>query len=373
MPWKNQGGGPWGSGPKGPWGTGPQPVGPRPPDLEDLLRRGQDRLQQIMPGGYFSGLGITLILLFIIAIWLFSGFFRVQSEERGVVLRFGKHVRTVDPGLNYHLPYPIETVLLPKALRVNTTSIGMTLIDDPARRGRSIRDVPEESLMLTGDENIVDVDFTVLWRIKPDAGGVGAFLFNIQNPEGTVKAVAESAMREVIGRSQIQPILTGARNVTEQGVQELIQRTLDSYGAGIQISQVQMQKVDPPAQVIDAFRDVQAARADKERLQNEARAYSNKAIQEAKGDAERILQAAQGYRGQVIAESKGEADRFLKVYDQYKLAPDVTRKRMFIETMQRVLGDTDKVIIDQKAGQGVVPYLPLPDLSKRTPSPGPPQ
>src|SRR6266404_6336954 len=199
MPWKNQGGGPWGSGPKGPWGSGPQPVGPRPPDLEDLLRRAQDRLQQLLPGGYFSGLGIALVLIGALAIWGLSGFFRVQSEELGVVLRFGKHVRTVQPGLNYHLPYPIETVLLPKALRVSTISIGMTLIDDPARRGRTMRDVPEESLMLTGDENIVDVDFTVLWRIKPD--GVGDYLFNIQNPEGTVKAVAESAMREVVGRS----------------------------------------------------------------------------------------------------------------------------------------------------------------------------
>jgi len=151
-----------------------------------------------------------------------------------VVLRFGKHVRTVQPGLNYHLPYPIETVLLPKALRVSTISIGMTLIDDPARRGRTMRDVPEESLMLTGDENIVDVDFTVLWRIKPD--GVGDYLFNIQNPEGTVKAVAESAMREVVGRSNIQPILTGARTSNEQGVQDLMQRTLDSYGSGILVS-----------------------------------------------------------------------------------------------------------------------------------------
>jgi membrane protease subunit HflK len=294
MPWKNQGGGPWGSGPKGPWGTGPQPVGPRPPDLEDLLRRGQDRLQQIMPGGYFSGIGITLILLIVVALWLLSGFFRVQSEEQGVVLRFGKHVRTVDPGLNYHLPYPIETVLLPKALRVSTISIGMTLIDDPARRGRSIRDVPEESLMLTGDENIVDVDFTVLWRIKPN--GVGNFLFNIQNPEGTVKAVAESAMREVIGRSDIQPILTGARTQTETTVQDLMQRTLDGYGAGIQITQVQMQKVDPPAQVIDAFRDVQAARANLEQLQNEAQTYANKVLPEARGNAARILQAAEGYK-----------------------------------------------------------------------------
>src|ERR1700759_3094989 len=229
MPWKNQGGGgPWGSGPKGPWGSGPQSVGPRPPDLEDLLRRAQDRLQQLLPGGYFSGLGIALLVVGALAIWGLSGFFRVQSEELGVVLRFGKHVRTVQPGLNYHLPYPIETVLLPKALRVSTISIGMTLIDDPARRGRTMRDVPEESLMLTGDENIVDVDFAVLWRIKPtatDPKAIGDFLFNIQNPEGTVKAVAESAMREVIGRSEIQPILTGARTSIEQSVQELMQKT----------------------------------------------------------------------------------------------------------------------------------------------------
>jgi len=373
MPWKNQGGGPWGSGPKGPWGSGPQPVGPRPPDLEDLLRRGQDRLQQIMPGGYFSGVGITLIILLIIAFWLLSGFFRVQSEERGVVLRFGKHVRTVDPGLNYHLPYPIETVLLPKALRVNTTSIGMTLIDDPARRGRSIRDVPEESLMLTGDENIVDVDFTVLWRIKPDAGGVGDFLFNIQNPEGTVKAVSESAMREVIGRSQIQPILTGARNTIEQGVQELIQRTLDSYGAGILITQVQMQKVDPPAQVIDAFRDVQAARANLEQLQNEAQTYANQVVPQARGRAAQIQQAAEGYREQTVAEAKGQSSRFLKVYEEYKKAPDVTRERIYLETMERVLGGADKLVYDGgPSGQGVVPYLPLNELTaKRPPTTGP--
>src|SRR5246500_1232714 len=260
MPWKNQSGGPWGSGPKGPWGSGPQPVGPRPPDLEDLLRRGQDRLQQFLPGGFFSGFGIGLIILGIVVIWLFSGVFRVQSEELGIVMRFGKYVRDAQPGLNYHLPYPIETVLLPKALRVSTISIGMTLIDDPSRRGRTMRDVPEESLMLTGDENIVDVDFTVLWRIKPN--GVGDFLFNIQNPEGTVKAVAESAMREAVGKSNIQPILTGARTSTELSVQELMQKTLDSYGSGILVQQVQMQKVDPPAQVIDSFRDVQAARAD---------------------------------------------------------------------------------------------------------------
>ena len=374
MPWKNQGGGPWGSGPKGPWGQGPQSVGPRPPDLEDLLRRGQDRLQQILPGGYFSGMGVAIILIIAVIIWPFSGVFRVQSEELGVVLRFGKHVRTVQPGLNYHWPYPIETVQLPKALRVSTINIGMSLIDDPTRRGRTMRDVPEESLMLTGDENIVDVDFTVLWRIKPD--GVGNFLFNIQNPEGTVKAVAESAMREVVGRTNIQPILTGARTTTEANVQELMQKTLDSYGAGVLVQQVQMQKVDPPAQVIDAFRDVQAARADLERLQNEAQTYANRVVPDARGRAAQILQVAEGYKEQAIAEAKGQSSRFLKVYDEYKKAPDVTRQRIYLETMERILGGAEKLVYDGGSGaggaQGMVPYLPLNELSPRRQPPATP-
>src|SRR6187401_2022038 len=367
MPWKNQGGGPWGQGPKGPWGGGPQSVGPRPPDLEDLLRRGQDKLQQLLPGGHFSGMGVALILVGAVVIWGMSGFFRVQSEELGVVLRFGKHVRTVQPGLNYHLPYPIETVLLPKALRVSTINIGMSLIEDPARRGRTMRDVPEESLMLTGDENIVDVDFTVLWRIKPD--GVGNYLFNIQNPEGTVKAVAESAMREVIGRSNIQPILTGARSNIETAVHDLMQRTLDDYSAGVVIVQVQLQKVDPPQQVIDAFRDVQAARADLERAQNEAQTYANRVVPEARGRAAQIMQAADAYKSQTVAEAVGQTSRFTKIYEEYKKAPEVTRKRMYLETMERVLGGTDKIILDSngQSGSGVVPYLPLNELTRPRP------
>ncbi len=268
MPWTNQGGGgPWGSGGKGPWGSGPQSPGPTPPDLEEILRRGQDRLRRVLPGGNLGGRGLALIALGVLALWGFSGFFRVEPDELGVVLRFGKQVREVQPGLNYHLPYPIETVLTPKALRVNKIDIGMRVVDDIRRGGTTVRDVPEESLMLTGDENIVDVDFSVLWKVKPT--GVGEFLFNIQNPEGTVKAVAESAMREVIGRSEIQPILTGARQTIETAVQDLMQKTLDHYGAGVIVQQVQLQKVDPPAQVIDAFRDVQAARADLERAVNE--------------------------------------------------------------------------------------------------------
>ncbi|CCD89693.1 Putative Protease activity modulator HflK [Bradyrhizobium sp. ORS 285] len=367
MAWKNQGGGPWGPGPKGPWGSGPQPVGPRPPDLEDLLRRGQDRLQQFVPGGGFGTAGVLLVVLGAIIIWLASGIYRVQSEELGVVLRFGKYVRDEQPGLRYHLPYPIETVLLPKALRVNSISIGITANDDPGRRSRGGRDVPEESLMLTGDENIVDVDVTVLWRIKPK--GAADFLFNIQNPEGTVKAVAESAMREVIGRSNIQPILTGARTVIEQNVQELMQKTLDNYGSGIQITQVQMQKVDPPSQVIEAFRDVQAARADLERLQNEAQTYANKVVPDARGRAAQILQVAEGYKEQAIAEAKGQSARFLKVYDEYKKAPDVTRERIYLETMERVLGGSEKLVLDSGASGGPVPLLPLGDLAPRRQAP----
>src|SRR6266566_35608 len=249
MPWSNQGGGPWGSGGgKGPWGSGPhQPQsGPTPPDLEELLRRSQDKLRTVLPGGNLGGKGIGLILLAAIAIWGLSGFFQVAPDELGVVLRFGQYVLDAKPGLNYHLPYPVETVLTPKVTRVNRIDIGMRLIEDPRRGGTQLRDVPEESLMLTGDENIVDVDVSVFWLVK--TGGAGDYLFNIQNPEGTVKAVAESAMREVIGRSEIQPILTGARQATETGVHDLMQRVLDGYQAGIQITQVQLQKVDPPAQ-----------------------------------------------------------------------------------------------------------------------------
>jgi modulator of FtsH protease HflK len=370
MPWSSQsgGGGPWGSGPRGPWGSGPQsPGGPRPPDLEEFLRRSQDRLRSLLPGN-LGGRGIAVIALIVVVLWGFSGFFRVEPDELGVVLRFGKFTREVEPGLNYHLPYPIETVLTPQALRVNKLDIGMRPVDD-LRRGSSVRDVPEESLMLTGDENIVDVSFSVLWKVKPN--GVGDYLFNVQSPEGTVKAVAESAMREVIGRSNIQTVLTSARQKIETAVQEQMQRTLDTYGAGILIQQVQLQKVDPPTQVIDSFRDVQAARSDLERAQNEAQTYANRVVPEARGRAAKITQDAEAYREQTVADAKGQTSRFLQVYDQYKKAPDVTRTRMYLETMERVLGGTDKTIIDTgpQGGPGVVPYLPLTEVNRPRPTP----
>ncbi len=367
MPWSNQGG-PWSSGPRGPWGSGPQSQGPRPPDLEEFLRRSQDKLRRFVPGN-FGGRGVALVILAVIALWGFSGFFRVEPDELGVVLRFGKFVREVQPGLNYHLPYPIETALTPPALRVNKTDVGMRMTED-SRRGSGFRDVPEESLMLTGDENIVDVDFSVLWKVKPN--GVGDYLFNIQNPESTVKAVAESAMRAVVGRSNIQPVLTGARQNIETAVQELMQKTLDAYGAGVLVQQVQLQKVDPPAQVIDAFRDVQAARSDLERAQNEAQTYANRVVPEARGRAAKITQDAQAYREQTVADAKGQTSRFLQVYDQYKKAPDVTRQRMYLETMERIFGGTDKTIIDTGTGPGVIPYLPLGELNKSREAPTPP-
>jgi modulator of FtsH protease HflK len=353
MPSDNQNGG----GRKGgPWGQ--RPAGGPQPDLEELLKRSQDKLKQVLPGG--SGLPASFIFLLLVglaAIVAFYAFtFRVQPDELGVVLYLGKPTRQEPPGLHYRMPYPIEEVYLPKVTRQSIIEIGMR--SDAA--GRSVRGVPEESLILTGDENIVDIHFVVFWRIKDAL----KYLFNIQSPEVTVKDVAESAMRDVVGQSNIQPILTGARQKTEQAAQKLMQEVLDHYGAGIIIDQVQLQKVDPPAQVIDAFRDVQAARADQERLQNEAGSYANRVVPEARGDAERILQAAKAYREQTVAEASGQTARYLKIYEEYKKAPAVTRTRMYLETMERVLGGTDKIIIDSKSGQGAVPFLSLDRVPK---------
>ena len=364
MPWSSQNGGGGGGlkGGGGPWGQGPSGGGGGPsPDLEELLKRSQDRLKQAMPGGGRSGAFLALVLIVGLAVIAWLGFFvQVQPNQQGVVLRFGELNRTLTPGLKFRWPYPIETVYTPAVTNINRVEVGMRTaasanIFGGAGGDVQVRDVAEESLMLTGDENIVDVDFVVLWRIKDAA----AFLFNIQNPESTVKDVAESAMREIVGQNDIQPILTRSRQETEQAVRDLMQKMLDEYRAGVEITQVQMQKVDPPGEVIAAFRDVQAARADQERLQNEADTYANRVVPEARGDAQRILQAAEAYKQQAVAEAIGRTERFLKVYEEYAKAPDVTRKRMFLETMERVLGKTDKIIIDDSAqGSGVVPYLP---------------
>ncbi|MDX2202699.1 MAG: FtsH protease activity modulator HflK [Hyphomicrobiaceae bacterium] len=362
MPWSNQSGGGRKPGSGGPWGQMP-PGGSNQPDLEELLKRGGDRLKQVMPAG--SGLPgpivllVAVILAGIVAFYAFT--FKVDPDEVGVVMRFGRVHRQEPPGLHFRLPPPIEEVHRPKVTKVNIIEVGMTSSVSSRGYANVTRDVPEESLMLTGDENIVDIHFVVQWRIR-DAQ---KFLFNLQNQERTVKDVAEGAMREVVGQSNIQPILTEARQKTEQSVLKMMQEVLDGYNAGIKIDEVRLQKVDPPTQVIESFRDVQAARADRERYQNEAAAYASKVIPEARGEAERILQGARGYREQTVAEANGQTSRFLKVLEEYKKAPDVTRKRIYLETMERVLGGVDKIIIDPKAGPGVVPYLSLDPQTKR--------
>jgi len=353
-----KGGSPWGSPPGN--GNGSGRGRQKPPNIDEVIEKIQKLINKLIPGGKSGGSKpIIFGLILLIAVWAFSGLYRVLPDEQGVVLRFGKFVSTTQPGLNYHIPYPIETVLTPKVTKVNRIDIGFRSASDSGRSS-GVDDVPEESLMLTGDENIVNIDFSVFWVIK-DAG---KFLFKIQSPVETVKAAGETAMREVIAKSNLQPILTAGRSKIEVEVQEIIQRLLDEYESGIQITQVQTQKADPPDQVIDAFRDVQAARADMVRSKNEAEAYANDVIPRARGDAAKILQEAEAYKKQVVAAAEGEASRFVAIYNEYAKAKQVTQERMYLETMEKVLADIDKVIIDRKAG-GVVPYLPLPELSKK--------
>ena len=356
---KNQS--PWGS-PPGGGGNGGFRRGPTPPDIDEIVKKIQNTINKFTGGGKGGSKPILLGLVILAVLWTLSGLYRVLPDEQGVVLRFGKFVNTTQPGLNYHFPYPIETALTPKVTKVNRIDIGFRSERDSGfSSSGGVADVPQESLMLTGDENIVNIDFSVFWVIK-DAG---KFLFKIQDPQGTVKAAAETAMREVIAKSNIQPILTEGRAKIELETQEIIQAILDEYNSGIQVTQVQTQKADPPDQVIDAFRDVQAARADMERSKNEAEAYANDVIPRARGEAQKILQAAEAYKKEVVAKAEGEASRFVSIYTEYAKAKEVTQERMYLETMEKVLADIDKVIIDKNSGSGVVPYLPLPELKKK--------
>ena len=358
---KNQS--PWGAPPGGGGsGNGGFRKGPTPPNIDEVISKLQSIINRFLGGGKGGAKPIIIGLIILLIVWTLSGLYRVLPDEQGVVLRFGKFVKTTQPGLNYHLPFPIENVLTPKVTKVNRMDIGFRSERDSGFSSGGVADVPEESLMLTGDENIVNIDFSVFWVIK-DAGN---FLFKIQDPEGTVKAAAETAMREVIARSDIQPILTEGRSLIEADTQEIIQEILDEYTSGIQITQVQTQKADPPDQVIDAFRDVQAARADMERSKNEAEAYANDVIPRARGEAAKILQAAEAYKKEVVAKAEGEASRFLSIYNEYAKAKKVTQERMYLETMEEVLADINKIIIDKNSGEGVVPYLPLQELKTGT-------
>jgi membrane protease subunit HflK len=361
MPWSNQSGGN-GSGnrPRGPWGQGPLGGGSRPPDLEELLRRVQESLRRYLPTGGMGPGGWAVAGLAVVFLWLVSGFYIVSPYEQGVVLQFGKFVRHTAPGVNYHLPWPIETAYTPEVTRQQQVNIGYKISPDSPSQSE---DVADESYMLTGDENIVDINFTVYWQIK-DAN---SYLFNVENPDLTVKAVAESAMREVVGQDHMDLILTSDREQIQVKVKRLMQKTLDSYSAGIWVTDVTMQKAEPPDEVRAAYLDVQSALADQDRKRNEAEAYANQKIPQARGQAAQIVQDAEAYRQQVIAEASGSAKRFLSVYQEYKKAPEVTRRRIYLETMSQVLAPMNKIIVDD-AAKGVVPYFQLPALQKTLPA-----
>ena len=363
MPWNNQGGGGgWksggnGGGGGGPWGQGGG--GKEPPDLEDILKRSQDKMKQVMDGGGLPGPLLLLAAAFGCALIAWNAFFfRVNADELGVVLRFGEFQRQEPAGLHFRLPPPIDEVLIRKVTNQRIMDIGTRTTGGSSNRGDS-------TMMLTGDENIVDLRFAVYWRVKLTE--LRSYLFNIAEPETTVREVGESVMREVVGQTKLLPLLTEARTDVQKSVQKRMQDILDGYGAGVKIDQVQLKEVDPPQEVVAAFREVQAAAQDKETKIKEAQKYADQVVPVAKGDADRIKANAQGYRDQTVLEATGQATRFLKVYDEYKKAPEVTRQRLYLETMERVLGGSEKIIIDSKGGQGVVPYLPLNELVKKKP------
>jgi len=365
MPWNSNEEGPWGSGKNGssnnggssgsnnknPWNN---------KNMDDIVKNAKDKVFSFLPGGKK---GILLILIAVLAIWMISGFYTVGPEEQGVVLRFGKYIETTSSGLNYHLPTPIEKVTVVAVTTTRNIEIGFR---KGADRGGQIntRNLDDESLMLTGDENIVDVNFVVQWYV----GDAADYLFNVRSPSRNIKDGAESVMREIMGRTEIEFALSEGREQIRQEAQQMLQEMLDSYKAGIIITSLLMQRVDPPATVIDDYRDVQRARADKERLINESEAYANRIVPEARGEASKILADANGYKEQVIARAEGAAQRFISIYNEYAKAKEVTKRRIYLETMEQVMQNTKKIIIDNNAGSGVVPYLPLPELKSRSES-----
>lgn len=367
--------------PKSPWGSGSgapkPPVGgrggderprrpgpgregpPRGPDLDELAQQLRARLHRVFGGREGRGVpprALAAGSAVILALWAASGFYLVQPDQEGVVTRFGGYTRSSGPGLRYHLPPPIERVEKVSVTSLKSLDIG----------GAQDAPVPAESLMLTGDENILDLNFTVQWRIA----NASDYLFRVADADATVKMVAESAMREVVGKTPLQEIITNRRAQVQSEAADLMQRILDSYGVGVSVVQVQIRSANPPAEVIPAFRDVNNANQDAESAANEARTYSNRVVNEAKGDAARITQAAQGYREQVLREAQGSAARFDQVYDQYRQAPGVTRQRLYLETMERVLARSNKVIVDAKGG--TAPIVLPPDLLRPQPNPASP-
>jgi modulator of FtsH protease HflK len=370
MPWDNKGGwqqgggggrGPWGQGPSGGGGNRGGGGGIKPPDLDELMKRGRERLK-----GWFPNQSPSLVIMALVAgtflvVWLLTGVYTIQQAEQGVVMRFGKFVTLLEPGIHLRFPQPIETVVR-QHVQQRQTNIGF--VEDPDNPSAPPQNVPHESLMLSGDGNIVDIDFSVQWRVHNPAD----FTFNLLDPEETVKAVAESAMREALGQSKFDIAAGEGRGDVEDRVRTIMQTALDNYKSGVSIMRVNVRNVNPPTQVLDAFRDVQAAEQDKIRARNVADRYMNTVVPRARGEAAKILQDAEAYKRRLIAEATGEAQRFLSILEQYKNAKDVTRERMYLETMQKVLGSTNKVILQSEGrGSPIVPYLPLPELRRSQP------
>jgi modulator of FtsH protease HflK len=368
MPWSNQSGGGWNnnnSGPGGPWGQGPWgpgPQGPRggggnPPDLEEIIRRGQDRLKKALPGGtgrmgtpLFWGVAAAAL----IALYAFKSIYTVQPDQRGVELIFGKPKDEIQmPGLQF-VAWPIETVEIAN-IQERQLQIG------GQQRGAQLN----SGLMLSSDQNIVEVTFSVLYSVTDPK----AYLFNVANPDEIVRQVAESAMREVVGQRPAQDVFRDDRGGISDQVKVTLQQSLDEYGVGVQIATVSIEDAAPPAQVQDAFEEVQRAEQDEDRFVEEAQQYANQKLGAARGQAAQIREVAAAYKNRVVQEAQGEAQRFISVYDEYKKAPEVTRKRLFLETMENVLKSSDKVIIEQgQGGNGVVPYLPLPEIGRNRPA-----
>lgn len=350
MPWSNNGGGGWKGG-GGPWGSGPQQRGPQPPDLEELLKRSQDRLRNVLPAGGRGNFSIAILIVVALAVlWAIKAIYTVQPDELGQELVFGKPKDEVSTqGLHFHF-WPVETV------EKVSTRVQRDLLT--AEGGQ--RTAGESNLMLSADQNIVEIDFSVLWRVAQPKD----FLFNVAEPDALLRRVAESAMRELVGRSTAEAVRTERRADVEEGVRSLLQTTLDAYQAGISVVGVQLERADPPAEVVDAFEEVQRAQQDLNRFQLEAEAYANSRLGEARGQAAQITEAALGYREQVVAGAEGESQRFISVLEEYEQAEDVTRKRIFLETIERVFADSNKIIMDDSAGSGVVPYLPLDQLMR---------
>ncbi|MEL6518815.1 MAG: FtsH protease activity modulator HflK [Pseudomonadota bacterium] len=369
-------GGPWGGGPRGGGSNGggdnrgggrrPGGDGPQIPEIDEIMKKGQEQLRVLMGGrggtgrnggdgqgpGFSRGT-ILFGLIAVVGLWAFNSFYSVRPEEQSVELFLGEFSAVGNPGLNF-APWPLVTYEVIPVTREQSEDIGT------GRSGSSGGD----GLMLTTDENIVDIDFQVVWNINDPA----MFLFNLRDPRETVRAVSEAAMREIIAGSELAPILNRDRGLIESTAQELIQLTLDSYQSGINIVRVNLDKSDPPSEVIDAFREVQAAEQERDRLERTADAYANRVLAGARGEAAQVLEESEAYRARVVNEAQGEASRFLAVLGEYQLAPEVTRKRLYLETLERVLGDVDKIILDENSGsnggQGVVPYLPLNELRR---------